>query len=324
MKRALWPLAPLLLNLLYLSSGGFLKAQNVVGSRPANPGTGVLLMAHGGSKEWNAQVLGIGQQLDSSVSTEVAFGMADRSALQAAVDKLVARGVTQIVAVPLFISSHSSVYDSLAFLLGVRRDAPAELPELTSMSHNMSAMQPVAAGEAQQSNKTTPIKSPVPVHMTAALDAHPIVADILADRAAAISRNPRQEVVILVAHGPVSDSENVLWLRDMKRLADQIERRKNFARVEYVTLRDDADDPVRNKATVALRQDVDAALKSHQRVLIIPLLLAYGGIDDGLRKRLDGLDHTMSPQALLPDSRIVMWVLDSVNGTDNLPAGRQF
>jgi predicted phosphoribosyltransferase len=50
--------------------------------------------------------------------TEVAFGMATKSTMQAAINRLEAREVTEIVAVPLFISSHSSLIDSIAYLLG--------------------------------------------------------------------------------------------------------------------------------------------------------------------------------------------------------------
>jgi hypothetical protein len=97
----------------------------------------------------------------------------------------------------------------------------------------------------------------------------------------------------------------------MSVLAKQIESRKLFSRVEYLTLRDDADEPVRNKATEDLRNCVKAASEKNHRVLVVPLLLSYGGIDGGLRKRLDGLDHTMSPQAILPDPRIAQWILNS-------------
>ena len=274
---------------------------------------GVLLMAHGGSKEWNDQVLGIGSQVNASLPAEVAFGMADRNTLQAGIDKLTARGVKKIVAVPLFVSSHSGVFDSLAYLLGVRKDAPEDLEMFASMEHDMKDMKhDTDASAPQTSDKTKPVDCRVPLRMSSALDQHPIVANILLDRANSISKKPRREVVILVAHGPQSDKENALWLQDMSALAKQITERKKFARVEYLTLRDDADDPIRNQATAELRKHVENADNSNRRALIVPLLLSYGGIDGGLRKRLDGLDHTMSPQGLLPDPRIVQWILDSV------------
>jgi len=53
-------------------------------------------------------------------------------------------------------------------------------------------------------------------------------------------------------------------------------------------------------------------------VLIVPLLLSYGGIETGIRKRLDGLDYAMSPQALLPDARLARWITESA-GLGGLP-----
>lgn len=283
--------------------------------------TGVLLMAHGGGKEWNGQVLGIVSQINATEPAEVAFGMADRNTLQAAIDKLVARGVKQIVAVPLLVSSHSSVFDSLAYLLGVRKDPPVDLATFASMDHDMKVMK-AGPSPMPSADMTRPVHCSVPIRMTAALDHHPIVGNILLDRANAISRNPRHEVVILVAHGPVSDEDDALWPEDMAVLARQLGSHRKFVRVEYLTLRDDADDPIRNKATEELRQHVEEAANEHRRALIVPLLLSYGGIDGGLRKRLDGLDHTMSTQALLPDTRIAQWVLDNVGQTDDQPSRR--
>jgi hypothetical protein len=60
-----------------------------------------------------------------------------------------------------------------------------------------------------------------------------------------------------------------------------------------------------------LRNIASAGYSANLRVLIVPVLLSYGGIENGIRKRLDGLDHVMSPAGLLPDPRIVTWILAS-------------
>ena len=87
--------------------------------------TGILLLSHGGSAEWNGRVLELARTVDQTRPVEVAFGMATRANIQAAVDRLAARGVTEIVAVPLFVSSWSSVVTSTEYLLGLRAEAPA-------------------------------------------------------------------------------------------------------------------------------------------------------------------------------------------------------
>jgi uncharacterized protein YacL len=53
-------------------------------------------------------------------------------------------------------------------------------------------------------------------------------------------------------------------------------------------------------------------------LVFVALLLSYGGIESGLRKRLDGLAYVMAPQALMPDERLVRWVLESI-GIKSVP-----
>jgi hypothetical protein len=125
--------------------------------------------------------------------------------------------------------------------------------------------------------------------MTAALNDHPIVADILASRARSISRNPAEEAVVIVAHGPVGDEENRRWLADMASLAGRVGQAERFASIDYLTLRDDAPKAVRDQATAELRTLVARRAEEGRRVLIVPLLVSFGGIERRVRERLAGL-----------------------------------
>lgn len=274
-------------------------------------GLGVLLMAHGGSAAWNDQVQLVGAEVNRTIPTEIALGMADRATLQRGVDALIRRGVTTIVGVPLFVSSHSSVIESTRYLLKLRQDAPADL----AMFAGMAGMSHGAEGHDMPSpastGPTTPVVSAVPIVMAPALDAHPIVADILGDRAAAVSTDPAREALIIVAHGPNSDDDNARWLADMTELKARIAARAPYARITCVTLRDDAEPAVRDQATAELRRDAQSANEAGYRVIVVPLLLSYGGIENSVRQRLDGIQHAFSGRALLPDPRIVSWVLES-------------
>ena len=104
-------------------------------AQSASAETGILLLAHGGSAEWNGRVTDLVAQVNATRPAEVAFGMATRANIQNAVDKLVARGVTEIVAVPLFVSSWSTVITSTEYLLGLRPEAPAALANYAKMNH---------------------------------------------------------------------------------------------------------------------------------------------------------------------------------------------
>ncbi|MCC7010463.1 MAG: hypothetical protein IT184_16760 [Acidobacteria bacterium] len=279
-------------------------------AQQATDSTGVLLLAHGGSPAWNEMVGALAGTVNERRPIEVAFGMADRANIQGAVDRLVRRGVGRIVAVPLFVSSHSSVFESSEFLLGARAEAPADLAKFAAMHHGPAGDMAAHAGHADP-NATRPVVSPVPIRVATALDHSPVVADILTARARAISERPESEVVMVVAHGPVGDAENDLWLRDMEILAGTIRQAAPFAGVEVMTVRDDAPPAVRDAATAELRQRVTRSIGEGRRVLIVPLVLAFGGIENGIRKRLEGLDYRMSTQGLLPDDRLSRWVLDS-------------
>lgn len=288
-----------------LAGTGF--AQHADGPASAGSGPGILIMAHGGKANWNEAVADLTRQVDRTLPAEVAFGMATRANLQRGVDALVARGVKEIIAVPLFISSHSSVITATQYLLGLRAEAPPELALYAKMGHDHGAH---SGGDSESTaDPASPVRAPVPIRMTAALDRHPLISVILLTRSQSISQDPAREVVIVVAHGPVSDEDNAKWLADMAALVEHMRGASAFKRIEYLTVRDDAPEPVRAEATAELRAVVERASSEGYRPLIVPLLISYGGIEAGIRKRLEGLSYVMSPQGLLPDARLAQWVL---------------
>ena len=268
---------------------------------------GILLLAHGGREDWNREVLELASQVDSTLPVEVAFGMANKRTIRDAVDRLTERDVTEIVAVPLFISSHSSVMRATEYLLGSRDDAPPQLEAFARMGARRRASS--GAGDDADFDGTTPLEATVPIAVTTALDSHALVGEILLSRALDVSRTPEEEVLVVVAHGPSSAEDNALWLENMDVLIERMRPRTRFSRIESLTVRDDASDPVRDQATAELRAVVEGAVAEGKSVLIVPLLLSYGGIETGIRRRLEGLPYRMADQALLPDERLSEWVL---------------
>ena len=161
---------------------------------------GVLLLAHGGRDDWNRKVLELASQVDSTVPVEVAFGMANKRTIQDAVDRLAERDVTEIVAVPLFISSHSSVMRATEYLLGSRADAPPELEAFARMGARMGARRASGGPDHDPDfDWTAPLEATASIAVTTALDSHALVAEILLSRALGVSEQPEQEVVVVVA-----------------------------------------------------------------------------------------------------------------------------
>jgi sirohydrochlorin ferrochelatase len=289
-------------------------ASSVTQQRPvlwaaSQPSEGILLLAHGGAASWNERVNALAAKVGTTQPTEVAFGMASRPTIQAALDRLVARGVQRVVAVPLFVSSHSSVVRATEYLLGLRSQMPADLKIFAKMNHGPAggheghAMPPTA-----YETNMTPVVSSAAIRMTAALNRHDLVAEILATRAESISTAPPRESVIIVAHGPVPEDDNARWLADMSALATIVAKRAPYRSVDYLTVRDDAPADIKDAATKDLRALVSRRIGEGNRVLVVPLLMSFGGIEQGIRKRLEGMDYTMATQGLMPDARLETWI----------------
>ena len=149
--------------------------------------------------------------------------------------------------------------------------------------------------------------------MTPAFDRHPLVGQIVADWAWATSTAPASEAVIPSPMAPCPTTTPALARRHGRARRRQ-SAAAPFAAVEYMTVRDDAGPAMREAATAELRAKVEAQVAAGRQVLVVPHVTSFGGIEQGIRKRLDGLHHTMADQGLIPDPRVLAWLQDSVTG----------
>ena len=264
----------------------------------ASDDVGVLILAHGGSKRWNETVTQTVAQAQLPYPTEIVFGMGmhphDVQHLHRALERLQRRGVSRIVAVPLLVSSASEVMRQYEYLLGLRDHGPWE-------------------------THVRAIAPRVPIIMKQPLDDDPVVAEVLVERAKELSQNPRQETVILVAHGPNADDDNQKWLDAMQHLAARVQLMGGFRAVIPVTMRDDAPKSVRETAIRHLRELV----RQHSqegRALVVPLLLANGGIEAKISQCLRGLRYAYRGDALLPHPKLAQWVATQVYSASPLVA----
>ena len=277
----------------------------VCAAAPAVPSYGILLLAHGGNASWNADVETLRASVDKLVPVETALGMADAKAIAAAAERLRARGAAKIVAVPLFVHSRSEVLDQTRYVLGMTLKPSEVLREglkRMAQAHNM----PAGAhhGHAFSLERAVP---PVPTVLTAALDDDPMVSAILLKRAQALSRDPKTETVVLVAHGPVDPAALPAWEKDLAAHAARLAENGGFRAVVGLTLRDDAAPKVRAAAVAKLREAVKSGAKGG-RVLVVPALLARGGIENKIPKELEGLEYAWEGKTLMPDAGFEAWL----------------
>ena len=155
------------------------------------------------------------------------------------------------------------------------------------------------------------IQTRLPLSLVRALDGHPLAAAVLLERARSLSREPSRELVALVGHGPVSDEDNAKWLKTMEGLGQTVWKQGGVAAFWTATFRDDAAPEVREKAIRELRERVrQASLK--YRVIVLPYLLAPGGVEGKIREALEGLFYVWDGKTLLPHVNISRWIEESI------------
>ena len=284
--------------------------------------TGVLIMAHGGSEEWNQHVKDAADPLEEDYPVEFAWGMANYVTLQKSINRLEEQGVTEIITVPLFISSYSPIIRQNAYLFGLR-DSLAD--RAMPLMHHTEEYVEMTGAEVDSSDymhnmlmppNLQPLEIEAEITMTSALDDHDVVAQILRDRILALSDNPSNETVLLAAHGPGQESDNIKWIENMESLSRKVQQLQKkqgeaFKQIFALTVRDDAEDRIFNQAKQHLRAMVRQA-NQFGDVIVVPLFLSSGGREQAIAERLEGLDFKWSGQTLLPDDKISDFLVNSV------------
>jgi sirohydrochlorin cobaltochelatase len=279
--------------------GGFWGAHRLLAQ--TNTKCGVMVMAHGGTDEWNAAIETAVLPLRDLLPTAIAFGMADPATLKQAMAALEEQEVNCIVVVRLFMSAHSFRHQT-EYLLGLRADPPPFF-----ISHGEQGSHPGSDAEVPQ---PLSVKADILLNREGLLDA-PQMGDVLAERALSMSDKSGRESILIIAHGPGDDAENDEWLRKLDRLADTIRAAGSFTAVEVHTLREDWQEK-RAEAENSIRAFVEAKSKDNGRVLVIPFrLYGFGPYE----KVLDGLSYEANGTGLLPSPQVTDWIREQAQKT---------
>jgi sirohydrochlorin cobaltochelatase len=254
---------------------------------------GVLVMAHGGSKQWNKEVLAAIEPLKDEHNIEVAFGMADAASLQQGVERLEARGARRIGVVRLFISGESFL-ERTEQILGLAPGAPQR--EATQAEHD--------GHEGGHSMEFWRVESQSSFALSKqGLVEAPEMANVLIDRARTLSRDPPHEDVLILAHGPGDEAENERWLAHLEARAAAVRQALPFRTVRVETLREDWPEK-RQDAEQRIRRYVEQASKTG-RAIVIPFRVQGFG---PYAEVLTGLDYLSDSRGLVPDAGVTQWI----------------
>lgn len=279
----------------YAESGILFIAHGTMGMTPGNGDHEHMMGCSTKPSTWESFVLSTVNSMKSELKKdyEVSFGMWESHCFDMSIKKLkttmAAQGKTldHLIVFPLFISSHSSVIEMQKYIFKKRADRVLEIPNVHQTTFE---------------GKITYMP---------AFDYDPHISMILANRTHHLVHMAKEKgftqqnmELILVMHGPVEDDANVEWLKMGERYIKDISYLFPTAKAHVVSLRDDAEYEVRERATRELQSIVKTAEAQGRMPLVLPLLISKGGIDRGIVKRLEGLNYVWSGESIFPDPKL--------------------
>lgn len=246
---------------------------------------GLLVIAHGARVEgWNERVIQMIEKVEWTGPKGVAFLSArtPEQELSNVAARLEKAGAKRIVIVPLLVSSFSDHYEEVRYYGRDRKDAP------NHFEHE-------------------PLNTQAELLVTPAMDSDRLLGRMLADQIRPVSKDPKNESVMLVAHGPNGDADNEKWLTCLKVQAAYLQSAGGFRRVDVATIRDDAPKAVKDAAVASLRDRVKS-YGADSKVLIQPVLISVGRLQAEIGELLKGLGHTMSASGVSSHPLAPEWI----------------
>ena len=313
--------------------------------------TGILVVAHGSPDEtWCAPVRAAAHNVDLPYPVELGFlEFVPGETINAAVGRLDNHGVENIIAVPLFVSSNSDHIAEVEYVLGLRDSLPgahdasgghgahsaSEIGVMSSTEERAGRITFASGKEVRRSvvqrgdkyfisrvavaghpggdeeEELVPVESSAAITLTGAIDDHWLVGEILADRVRALSTNPANETVVLVAHGADNETDIVGWINDSESLAEQVDLRLRFVsgeepaldlagvRYSFLFHNETLHPDIKTRAVV---EDVSTT----SRALVVPFMVSQGFFTGTFipQMELANLTYAYDGDALLPHPKI--------------------
>jgi sirohydrochlorin ferrochelatase len=295
---------------------------------------GILVIAHGSpSESWCSPVRNATDEVDLPYPVELGFlELVPNETINDAVERLDDVGVTKIIAIPLFISSHSSHIQEIEYVVGLRDTLPMtaehvvvegmKMERTVAPKGNQYAISyvPLEAGADgsmratghpgdEEEEELVPIDTDADIILTAAMDDHWLVAGIVADRTADLSENPKDETLVLVAHGTGEEHNFAGWVNNTESLANQARLKLTYWSDPAIVIAGTQAAFIHHNETLhpefTLRPIVDNA----DGPIVVPLMVSEGYFTGTkIPKLLENLTYAYDSSALTPHPNVAEWI----------------
>ena len=211
--------------------------------------------------------------------------------IQDGIDRLEASGVTDMLAIPLFVSAGSKHVNEIGWALGAVKELRCE-------------------------TELTPFRRAARLTYGRPIGDDPEIAQVLLDKVAPRSTHPAGETLLLIGHGNEVPALEEAWRQGLRGLAEQMRTLGGYAGADIALLRPNANEAA--ERVEALRRRWPSC-----RILAVPVLLSPGYFTaEAVPRRLCGLPCDYVETALLPHPKMAEWIVrQAVEWLGNL-AGR--
>jgi len=253
---------------------------------------GILILSHGVGENSDRMLIEALELISKQNPTAVGFGMAmmKSSQLQSAVDDLTERGAQKIVLVP---NGTTTPYNTLTRQWKYIFDLGEEAAYL----------------------EVSKVTSEASFHMTDHFGDSRLITDILYDHVKEVSKNPANEFVMIIGHGPEDNEDNVPDLEILSVHADRIRAKNEFVDVKLWNLQDDAIPPVRKSNVKKIRRWIKKANNEGQDVIVVAIAAVSHGVQTHIRNDLRGLDYTFADKGMSEHPKYVQWMESVIDET---------
>jgi sirohydrochlorin cobaltochelatase len=248
---------------------------------------GILTLAHGFREPGNTQFRAAFQEVAAEYPVTYALGMAMMSSdnIGAAIQKLEDAGVKKIIIMPVTTADNTTLTRQWRYIFGADIE-PSYLD-------------------------TAIVKPNVDVVWTPTPTASPIVADIMGDYARGLSKDPANETLFILGHGPQSKEDNDKELAILANHAAAIKESVGFADVKFYNVQDDAPPDIRKANVAAIRAEVEKAAAAGHRILAVTTQLTASGVVRRLQDDVGPL-ATFEGRGIMEHPRFKDWINEQI------------
>ncbi|RLG19972.1 hypothetical protein DRN77_08225 [Methanosarcinales archaeon] len=283
---------------------------------------GILVIAHGSpSDEWCVPVRGAVDEVDLPYPVELGFlEFVPNETINDAVERLDDANVTKIIALPLFISSHSSHIEEIEYVLGLRDEPPmiSERVIIDGMEIDRSIIKkgedyvirrvPLGA-EGGKEEPLVPVTTDAEIVLTGAMDDHWLVAGIVADHTADLCVNSGRETLVLVAHGTREEDNFAGWVKSTSTLADQARLKLKYWRDPAVRLGGTEIALIHHNETLHPEFTLRPIVENATDPVVVPLMVSEGYFTRRkIPSLLENLSYAYDGRALTPHPNVADWI----------------